>query len=450
MAPPNTTQPIHLPGTTLEGGGQLLRNALALSSLLRTPIHVTSIRGNRSGGGGLKAQHLVSLQFLAAASGAGVKGIGLGSKEVVFSPGERERHGFGGSVEAKGDSRKRRRKIEIKQATPGSVSLVFQAVLPFLMFGGCCVAADGKESGEKEDDGEGEIEEEFELLITGGTNVSNSPSFDYTAQVLIPMLKMIGIPDIEVMCSRGWSQGRTSLGWVRYRFGTLRDKLPAFRLVDRGSLVKVNFTILAPGGSERDFRDEVEVAWERFSRTAWPDVGPENEEPEMEVSFEDSRDAKRYYLLVVATTSTGMKLGRDWLYDRGVRAGKTDGIAREMLRKVLLDMKAELDHEGCVDEWMRDQLIVFQGLAEGKSEVNGGRRRMKNGEEGQLVEPSLHAKTAQWVAAELLNVSFDDEGGCEGVGYAPGHHNGNAQSKEHSGDGLVESMEKLDIKANTP
>lgn len=45
-----------LSGTTLEGGGQLLRVATALSALTRRSIQIDNIRGNRSGGGGLKAQ----------------------------------------------------------------------------------------------------------------------------------------------------------------------------------------------------------------------------------------------------------------------------------------------------------------------------------------------------------------------------------------------------------
>jgi RNA 3'-terminal phosphate cyclase (ATP) len=70
----------------------------------------------------------------------------------------------------------------------------------------------------------------------------------------------------------------------------------------------------------------------------------------------------------------------------------------------------ELEHEGCVDEHMRDQFVVFQALAMGKSNVYGGKRREVP------LEPSLHARTAHWVAKEIINVQFDGDGGCEGVG----------------------------------
>jgi RNA 3'-terminal phosphate cyclase (ATP) len=43
-------------GSTLEGGGQILRNAVALSTLLGTPITVNNIRKGRTPPG-LKAQH---------------------------------------------------------------------------------------------------------------------------------------------------------------------------------------------------------------------------------------------------------------------------------------------------------------------------------------------------------------------------------------------------------
>jgi RNA 3'-terminal phosphate cyclase len=77
---------VHLEGTTLEGGGQLVRLALSLSALTSTPIKITNIRGNRSGGGGLKQQHLTAVNWLASACGATTSGAEKKNRTLEFSP----------------------------------------------------------------------------------------------------------------------------------------------------------------------------------------------------------------------------------------------------------------------------------------------------------------------------------------------------------------------------
>ena len=60
---------IELDGTYGEGGGSLLRCALALSTLTGKPFKINNIRANRPKGG-LKAQHLTSINALKEMSSA--------------------------------------------------------------------------------------------------------------------------------------------------------------------------------------------------------------------------------------------------------------------------------------------------------------------------------------------------------------------------------------------
>lgn len=393
------TRPIHLEGTTLEGGGQLLRLATCLAALTSTPIHITNIRGKRSGGGGLKAQHLTSVQFLGQASNSRLSGAGLKSKEITFTP---SRRGHANVDAIEGD-------IAIKQNTPGSVNLVFQAILPYLLFS---------------------ASREVRVTITGGTNVSNSPSCDYVAQVLLPMLALIGIPPIESQVhSRGWSQGGARLGSVTYTISPLQERLRAFQLTNRGGIHSVRATILAPKACEPHFRNELDVMFDKRRSHIFG-----AREPEIETTFEDSKDDKRFYLLLVATTTTGMKLGRDWLYDHGLRAGKIDRVIANLVRKVFDDLVSEIEHGGCVDEHLRDQLVVFQALAMGKSNIFGGQRNKA------LVQPSLHTRTAHWVVSEVIGVNFEDDGSCEGVGFGATTHK---IQETVADEDLAEDVERL-------
>jgi RNA 3'-terminal phosphate cyclase (ATP) len=124
----------------------------------------------------------------------------------------------------------------------------------------------------------------------------------------------------------------------------------------------------------------------------------------MTFTCEDSKHDKRYYLLIVATVATSStsssspgtyKLGRDWLFDRKVRS--PEQVSTELADKVTHDLHSEWISGAHVDEHMRDQLVIFQGLADGGSRTFGGL-----GEDGSAREASLHAKTAEWVLDRTL------------------------------------------------
>src|SRR5574341_319598 len=102
-----------------EGGGQILRTALAISAIRGLPVEVHSIRTRRKTPG-LQAQHLTAVTALARICGAHVEGASLGSQRVLFTP---------GAI--------RPDELHFDVGTAGSTALVLQAILlPLALTGG--------------------------------------------------------------------------------------------------------------------------------------------------------------------------------------------------------------------------------------------------------------------------------------------------------------------------
>lgn len=143
---------LEIDGSMGEGGGQVLRTALSLSSVLGKAVRVRNIRAGR-GQPGLKPQHLAACNALAEISGAALSGAKIGSSEVSFEPGE-----------AKGGQ------LEIDIGTAGSCALLLQAMLPALLH----------------------AKEEGRVVLRGGTHVMHAPTFEYIANVFIPAIRGMG------------------------------------------------------------------------------------------------------------------------------------------------------------------------------------------------------------------------------------------------------------------
>ena len=415
-------EPISLDGTTLEGGGQLLRLSLALSSLTSVPFHITDIRGKRGPlskpgkDGGMKQAHLVGAQWLEAVTNATVKGMELKSRDMTFAPTtfiSPVKSPQNASTESKDTkplgsvwkniydgSKLIRRESRISMTTPGSIFLVLQAILPYVLF-----ASVGSEDDRSADT------VPVHMTITGGTNVWHSLSYEYADQVLFPMLYRIGLGPIQMkLRKRGWSMGTNSIGEVSFDITPLKPgaQLPAFSFTSRGDVSKIHVSILAPN---LPFRTGIKKTVIENILHHYPDV-----DIEFPVDV-DSRHDKRAYLLLVAETTNGYRLGRDWLFDERINRDVPQKTISRLVSKVVKDLWAELSHEGCVDEYLQDQLVVFQALGKGASSVLGS-------------TPSLHTQTARWVTERLVGVGFDDNGTCNGIGLVAGGERHEGQEQE--------------------
>ena len=104
-----------LDGSQGEGGGQVLRSALALSLCTGVPFRIDNIRSGRPRPG-LVRQHLTAVQAATEIGQADVSGAAVGSRSLTFAPGKVRPGDYSFSV-----------------GTAGSATLVLQTVLPALM-----------------------------------------------------------------------------------------------------------------------------------------------------------------------------------------------------------------------------------------------------------------------------------------------------------------------------
>jgi RNA 3'-terminal phosphate cyclase (ATP) len=153
-----------LDGSYGEGGGQILRTAVALSAVMRESLEINNIRRARPKPG-LAAQHVKAVESVAKICDAEVEGCSLHSTQLSFKPGKIK----GGSY-------------EIDIGTAGSISLFLQCVMP------AALHAPGT----------------IRIKISGGTDVQWSPSIDYLRFVTLCALSQMGYDCALTLIRRGY------------------------------------------------------------------------------------------------------------------------------------------------------------------------------------------------------------------------------------------------------
>jgi RNA 3'-terminal phosphate cyclase (ATP) len=193
-----------LDGSYGEGGGQILRTALALSTITGRPMRIERIRAGRQNPG-LQPQHLTAVRAAAAICGAQLEGDEPSSQALTFIPGGPARPGeyaFDVAEAARGGS-------------AGSVGLVLQTILLPLAL----------------------QQEGSHLTLRGGTHVPWAPSVSYLKHVFLPVLARMGLRvQIELL---QWGFYPAGGGEIQVQIEERGTVLDPIQLTDRGKLRRV-------------------------------------------------------------------------------------------------------------------------------------------------------------------------------------------------------------------
>eukprot|EP01105_Mastigella_eilhardi_P011711 TRINITY_DN2690_c0_g1_i2.p1 TRINITY_DN2690_c0_g1~~TRINITY_DN2690_c0_g1_i2.p1 ORF type:complete len:519 (-),score=107.20 TRINITY_DN2690_c0_g1_i2:631-2187(-) len=415
-------------GSLLEGGGQVLRVALAFGALLGRPLHVHSIRAGRTKPG-LGHQHSTGAKLVADLCDGLVRpeliqygGHCEGSSELFLWPGVKGMRGG----EFMADTH-----------TAGAVTLLLQAALPCALVGPHL--------------------QPVTLTLRGGTNVRGSPSVDYVRMVLFPLLcHFFGVPKENLGLTvrrRGFypaGGGEVVVTVVPAR------GLTACTLVNRGAPVAIEGVAYGGGaGGLRAARDAVALARKllhtRFGDGIEVSFSPVQDEQQPAagrgrgtakgrrqqaaaaewggdggrgMTFKERRvlanEARERTsgaagMQLVLRTTTGCLIAGDSLIESSGGAGVT---AAEVAEAAVSRLAEAWDSGGCVCEYTMDQLAIFMALAQGHSRVLCPRTSSIS---------SQHLPTAIHFTQLLCGVQFVVPGGlargpnvveCDGIGFA--------------------------------
>lgn len=298
---------VQIDGSHGEGGGQVLRTALALAAVLGRSVEITKIRAGRRNPG-LQAQHLTGVRALAEICRATVRGAEPGSSDLRFEPGALR----GGSY-------------RFHVGTAGAVSLVLQTVLVPLAF----------------------ASEEAAIRVTGGTHVPWSPPVHYLSDVLLPALAEFGLSgSVELL---GWGFYPKGGGEVRCRTRPTTG-LRGWRSGERGAIRRVyGWSVVANLPREiaaRQRRRARQVLAERLG------------DPAIEILEVPAASPGTALVLIVEHAS-----GRAGFSALGEKGKPAERVAEEACAPLV----AFAESNAACDPHLADQLVLPAALAAGES-----------------------------------------------------------------------------------
>ena len=297
---------IDVDGGQGEGGGQILRTAVALAAVTRNDVVIRNIRAGRPKPG-LAPQHLAAVRGVGMTCDACIEGDEIGSTELRFCPGP-VRGGL----------------FKIDVGTVGSVTLVLQACMLAL-----CRSRD-----------------RFRLEIKGGTDVTHAPPLDHYRLVLLPLLERTGYRLELHLERRGfYPEG----GGMITLEGSGHDQIKPLALSKRGRFLEIDGIAFA-----QNLPDHVASRMAMECKKILVGHQP------VQMSVENGIGPSTGAGVELAARYENTTLGASKMGERGLMSERVAQMACENLQQEM--------QVATLDRYTADQLLAYLAMADGPSE----------------------------------------------------------------------------------
>lgn len=343
---------LEIDGSCYSGSGTIVRQAIAFAALTGTDVRIVNVRVRRPKPG-LRRQHVQVVESIRQLVGGASEGGVLGSQEVVFLPGK--------------PTSEERYTWDIGSA--GSTTALALAIIPVLAFRPLRTFVE----------------------LRGGLFQDYAPSFYHLDQVILPLLRRMGMA-LGIRMERP--------GYVPAGGGILHLDVTPVRTVlktlirDRaGGVKKIWGVALSSRLKHQSVSDRMASA----AKAAFADAGYH---AQIDAFYDDSALQPGAGFAAFADMTGGPRLGAD---RAGAPGRRSEAIGKYVARQLLEDVGTG----ATVDRYTGDQIIPFAALASGESLF-------------RIPRLSDHIQSSAWLSEKFLGAKISIAGNelaVKGIGF---------------------------------
>jgi RNA 3'-terminal phosphate cyclase (ATP) len=299
-------------GSTGEGGGQILRSALTISTIVKKPVKIINIRTKRNNPG-LRHQHVTTIKLLSKLFNINIENVRLGAEwiNIIFDKKD---------IEINKDI------LNIDIGTAGSIPLLLQTLIPTIAIS----------------------QQNIVIQLTGGTDVKYSPTIDYIKYVIKDIFSKIGIFfNINVIKRGFYPNGKGIVNINIQKANTLKP-------IDFCNFKEINPNILSIVGNLPKHITDRQISG-ALSNLEKNGIKCDKYKSSIENSAGPGSS-----ILIYSSSESGIYLGADSVGEKNIRA---ETVGYNASKRFIEDYK----FQACIDSHLADMLVLPLSFVKEKS-----------------------------------------------------------------------------------